>query len=332
MLLCVAIVGAQVGAMGTIFTVFLGMNPLVGIGIGCTILIVYSAFGGMRAVVVTDILQFVFLAIGLPLVLVFGAMAVAEQGSWSDLPSGHLELFTTLTPLAIVSLFLVLFFGEALIPPYLQRLMIGEPKKVARGTVLSGIFSIPFFLITGAIGLVAFMLNPALESSDFAIPYVIEQVLPLGLRGFVVAGIISVAMSSADSFLNSAAVCLTHDVVKPLRRRALSERAELMLARLVTLVGGAAAVLVAVSIEGLLDILFYAYNFWSPIILIPLVAAFFGFRTRTRVLLAAAAGGIAGNLLWSQLLPQSELDGMIVGILANGVIFFALARLDGKGK
>ena len=70
--LCAGIVGAQVGAMGLIFKVFLGIEPIWGILIGCGIVIAYSTIGGMRAVVLTDIIQFCVLAIGLPAALIFG--------------------------------------------------------------------------------------------------------------------------------------------------------------------------------------------------------------------------------------------------------------------
>ena len=57
-------------------------------------------------------------------------------------------------------MFLTMMFGEALAPPYTQRLLIGRnPKGTARGTILSGLFSIPFFIVTGMIGLTAFSLG-----------------------------------------------------------------------------------------------------------------------------------------------------------------------------
>ncbi len=68
-ILCAGIVGAQVGAMGYIFNVFTGIPQIWGITIGCGIVIAYSTLGGIKAVVVTDIVQFLILGIGLPLVL-----------------------------------------------------------------------------------------------------------------------------------------------------------------------------------------------------------------------------------------------------------------------
>lgn len=344
-IVCVAIVGAQVGAMGTVFQVFLGVEPIWGVLAGCTILIVYSTFGGMRAVVVTDLVQFALLAIGLPLVLVMGVMALGGvESTLEAIPPEHFDLFSNKTVIEFISLFFVLFMGEALVPPYLQRLMIGNPRKVAMGTILSGIFSIPFFLITGCIGLVALGLVDELTHGNLAIPTVVNQVLPIGIKGLVIAGIISISMSSADSFLNSAAVCFSHDIVKPIvKGKPLTDREELFMARIVTATGGVISVIVAMMIPGLLDILLFAYNFWAPLVLPALVAAFFGWQAPGRVFIAAAGVGLLANLLWTYsdigLSPTfglwgniDQLDGMIIGVLSNLVVLLIGLKTLGTRK
>ena len=74
-------------------------------------------------------------------------------------------------------------FGETLVPPYVQRLCIGKTAaEAARGTLLSGLFSIPFFAVTGLIGLVALAIDPALDS-NLAMPHVVVTVMPPVLKG-----------------------------------------------------------------------------------------------------------------------------------------------------
>lgn len=90
-----------------------------------------------------------------------------------------------------------MMFGEALAPPYTQRLLIGRnPKGTARGTVLSGLFSIPFFIVTGMIGFTAYALGVAKDASS-AMPDLVQAVLPLGIRGVVMAAMVSIIMSAA---------------------------------------------------------------------------------------------------------------------------------------
>ena len=330
---CSGIVGAQVGGIGYIFNVFLGIPVFWGITIGCGIVILYSTIGGMQAVVWTDVMQFIVLAFGIPLTLFMGIQyAGGIDAIQQAVPATHFSLVSEkMTLLAFISLFLTFVLGETLVPPYVQRLFIGKDSiQVARGTLLSGIFSIPFFAIAGCIGLVALTLAPDIDPNK-SLPYVVNTVLPIGLKGLVIAGIVSIVMSSADSFLNSASVAFTHDIVQPLRQERLSEKHELLLAKVVTCFAGVAAIVFAVKIKSILGILIYTYNFWSPIILVPLVAVILGVKASSRDFVAGSVAGIAGVLVWNMLLDQpGGVDGLIIGIFCNLVAFYIMRKL-GKG-
>lgn len=314
--------------MGIIFNVFLDIRPIWGILIGCGIVIVYSTVGGMRAVVLTDVVQFCVLAIGIPAVLVFG---IVKLGGFSAIkaaaPAGHFSIPAEgMTIAAFMSLFLTFLLGETLVPPYVQRLfMAKDATHTARGTMLSGIFSIPFFAITGAIGLLALTLDPKMDP-NLAMPSVIRTVLPAGVRGIVIAGIISIVMSSADSFLNGAATCCINDVVKPLRRNPMSKRSELLLAKLTNCLVGILAVVFAIMIPSVLDILIYAYNFWAPIIVVPLAAVLLGFRVTRAGFMAGTLAGAVGTLAWNYLLKTpAGIEGLAIGVFCN-LFSFVLAN------
>ncbi len=323
-ILCAGILGAQIGAIGYVTSLFLGIERFWGIILGCGIVIAYATIGGMRAVVWTDIVQFVILAVGLPLTLFFGIQGAGGIDSIvNTVPAGHLLLpAEPLAIIALVSLFLTFVFGETLVPPYLQRLLIGRnAREVARGTLYSGLFSFPFFAVTGLIGLVALVLNPEINP-NLALPYVIQQVLPPLLQGLVIAAVIAIIMSSADSFLNAAAICFSNDIVKPLKKKPLSDRAEVLTARCITLVVGILAVVFALSIESILDILIYSYNFWAPIILVPLVMAIMQKKVSKAKFMSGAGAGIASLLIWNYVLGSPYgIHGIVVGVVANFVVF-----------
>jgi len=320
-LVCTGIVGAQVGAIGYVFEVLLGISQSTGVLIGCSIVIAYVTVGGIHAVVLTDVVQFVLIAVGFILAVVFGLEAA---GGWSNIqatvPAEHLTFFGDYSPWAFLALFLTFFFGEALVPPYLQRLLIGRtPQVAATGTLWSAIFSVPFFLMTGVLGLVALTLHPTLNP-NLAIPYVIQTVLPIGIKGLVIASIISVVMSSADSFLNSASVALTHDVINPLRKKPFSDKTNLMMGKVFSALIGVMAIIFALMIKSVLDILVIAYNFWAPTILVPLVAAVFGVRSNFTTLLVSASTGIAAALTWHYA-GWFNIDGTVTGLCANLIAF-----------
>ncbi|MBN2706033.1 MAG: sodium:solute symporter family protein [Deltaproteobacteria bacterium] len=326
-LLCAGILGAQIGGMGYIFHVFLNIPIWVGILVGTGIVILYDTIGGMKAVVATDIVQFIVLVIGIPLCLYLG---IRHVGGFtvliSQLPQGHLNIFSNITSWQFLSLFLTFLLGETLVPPYVQRLFVGKDSShTAKGTLWSGLFSIPFFAVTGMIGLVALVMKPDLNP-NLSLPYVVQQVLPVGIQGFVVAGIISVVMSSADSFLNSASVAFTNDIVGPFKKEKRQGRHGLFTARIATLITGSLATLFAVKINSVLDILIYAYNFWAPIIMIPLAATLLGVCATTRTFLAGATAGISGVLIWNRFLGKpGGFDGLIIGVFCN-IIAFSLVH------
>ncbi len=334
-ILCAGILGAQIGAIGYIFNLFLGLDRVFGILIGMGIVIAYATVGGMRAVVWTDIMQFVVLVIGIPLVLFFG---LQQLGGWSvvqsSVPATHLSLPTdTKSIIALISLFLTFLLGETLVPPYLQRLLIGkEVKSVSKGTLISGLFSIPFFAMTGLVGLIALAMNPTLDA-NLAMPYVIKESLPPFLQGVVIAAIISIIMSSADSFLNSAAIAFSNDVLKPLKKTNYKIEHELKTARYTTLLVGVLAVVFALSIDSVLDILIYSYNFWAPTVLVPLAAALLGLKVSRKRFIFGSTSGILGVLIWSFILNNPfQIDGLVIGTLCNFIVFFSIDKTAQKNQ
>jgi len=107
----------------------------------------------------------------------------------------------------------------------------------------------------------------------------------------------------------------------------MSQKTELRMARGITLVVGMFSVVFAISIESVLDILIYSYNFWAPIILVPLVCAVMGAAVSRTRFLAGAAAGIAGVLIWSTWLGKPwGIDGLVIGVFANLSVFFIFDR------
>ena len=80
---------------------------------------------------------------------------------------------------------------------------------------------------------------------DRVLPYYIMQNLPNGVSGLLITAIFAAAMSSMDSGINSISTVIVNDYVKPLRRKARTEYQDVQLARILTFILGAIAVVVA---------------------------------------------------------------------------------------
>jgi SSS family solute:Na+ symporter len=321
-LVCAGIAGAQFAAFGYLLKVLTGIDASYGIILGTIIVIIYAAWGGMKSVVANDVIHFCVLIIALPLVLVWG---INHAGGFSKVmstvPVEHLSFSGTLPLITIIGLFLNFFFGETLVPPYVQRLLIGRNfKDTAKGTLWSGLLSIPFFLLVGFIGLTALTIKPDLDP-HLALPYVINTVLPVGLKGLAIAGMMAVVMSSADSFLNAAAISISHDVLKPIAKERFTPNIELWWSRLMTVIIGAMGALFALSTQSALDILLVAYNFWTPFILVPLVAGILGVRASAQAFWWGCIAGIGATCFWLIQMGETTFNGALVGICVNLLVF-----------
>lgn len=278
--LCTGVLAAQVGAMGAVFSTYTSLTSAQGILLGCGIVIIYTTFGGMHSVVLTDVVQFTVLVIMVPLSLWIGLQELGGiEVFLTKIPLEHTQIFNDeLTPALFIGLFLSFLVGESLSPPYIQRLLAGHNASItSRGVFFSALLSIPFFLVTGAIGLLALAVSPTMDANE-AMPYILKVILPIGLRGLAIAAVVSIVMSSADSFLNSAVICLIRDVAEPIFGPKLTEHPlrELSIARLLSLSIGISSVIIAMSIPNVMDILLFSYQFYAPVIVAPLVMTLLG--------------------------------------------------------
>ncbi len=329
-LVCGGILGAQVGALSAIIRVTLGINPVVGVLIAFAVLLTYATLGGMRAVVFTDTLQFLILVIGIPLTFFIGLKHV---GGWQHVvqtvPHSYLHFLSTPKEwMFFLLMFVTFMFGETLVPPYVQRLFMAKSsKETFKGTLWSGIVSIPIFLLCGGIGLVAYTYNAQLSPND-ALPVLVNNTLSVGFRGLVIAALLAIILSSAAGFLNAAAISFVNDLVKPMSRHP-GKVNFLLMARLSTLLVGLIALVFALLIHNVLDILLAAYNFWSPIILVPLLMVIFQVKAKARDFFAGSLAGIVGALLWQYGFSEPwGVSPILFGITCNGLAFWLSKRLS----
>jgi len=327
---CAGILGAQALAVGTIFNALLGTSLLVGILVGMGIVLLYSTFGGMWAVIQTDVVQFVILGVFLPVTLLIGLSRAGGPGELvASLPGEHLSFMGGWTALAFVGVFAAFLFGETLVPPYTQRAFAAkDPQASRRGYLIAGIFSFGFFFVTASIGLVALALFPD-TASDQALPTVVANLLPVGITGLVLAALLAVIMSTADSYLNSTAVVFVKDIYIPFLKPNAGDRERLVAQRILTLAVGTAAVIFALSAPSIIDALLLSYNLWAPTVVVPLVAGVvFGLRSRTAGLAAIIAGGAAMSI-WLWVLGEPfGITALIVGVAVNIAAFVIGYLLD----
>jgi SSS family solute:Na+ symporter len=188
----------------------------------------YTAAGGLAAVVYTDVLQAVVLLIGSTVMayLLFGSEQIGF--SWDRVREvTPPQMLSMIRPLSDKNLpWLGTLIGVPVLGFYfwgtnqfiVQRVLGARGVDHARwGALLGGLLKLPVLFIMVLPGTMARIAFPGLERGDQVFPTLITGLLPTGIRGLVLAGLIAAIMSSIDSTLNSASTLVTVDFFQ--RRR-----------------------------------------------------------------------------------------------------------------
>jgi len=203
----------------------------------------YTILGGMKAVLYTSVLQAPVLIIGSVVILVVG---LSKLGGW-----GELERICSLnvTPHGDTMMNMVrsaddpdfpwtgVLLGSAIIgfwywctDQYIVQRTLSAPnqKQARRGTIFAGYMKLLPVFIFLVPGMIAYALNQKgiieLKSSDAAFPTLVATLLPAGVKGIVVGGLVAALMSSLASLFNSSATLFTVDFYKKYRPLSTEKR------------------------------------------------------------------------------------------------------------
>ena len=216
----------------------------------------YTVAGGLRAVLYTDLLQTIILLIGSTAITYFGLL---ELGGFNELrvfASENVAQYSLWRPLSDPDFpWLGILIASPIVGIWywctdqyiVQRTLAAKDLKTARRGALLGAFfkiwPVMIFLVPGLIG-AALNAKGILEISidtkgniigDQVFPTMVATILPEGLRGLVVAGIIAALMSSLSSLFNSTATLFTLDIYKKIKPK-VSEQKLVLIGRMATLV------------------------------------------------------------------------------------------------
>ncbi|MBT7465082.1 MAG: sodium/solute symporter [Bacteroidetes bacterium] len=236
-------VAVTVYAGGIVFKEVLGIETFMGIdffwvgAIGLVVLTgIFTVIGGMKSVLYTSILQTPILLIGSIVILVIG---LTKLGGWNELME-ICRANVTMQGDEMTSLirsrndpdfpWTGVLLGSAIIGFWywctdqyiVQRVLSGRDQTQARrGAIFGGYMKLLPVFIFLIPGMIAYALNEKglieLSSSDAAFPTLVSQLLPIGVKGIVVGGLIAALMSSLASLFNSSAMLFTVDFYQKYR-------------------------------------------------------------------------------------------------------------------
>jgi len=323
-------VAAQMAAIGTVTNIVLGVPYETALLIGAAVTIFYSTAGGIRAVVSTDVLQFVILVVGIGIA---SAILLAQQGGFAGMAAaaspGQFHVTSTWSATRVFSLFFAFLLGETFVPPYTVRCFIARNAGQARaGVAGAGIFLLLFLPVATFILGTAAQVNPEVQQAiaaerqqildtataagqsisaadadrrayQVAFPTLVRVTFHPLFAGVMIAAIIAAVMSSADSCLSCLATVVMEDVYRRHINSAANDRQLLRVAQVTTLVSGLVGVGCAWFFSDIASILEFVYDFWAPTMVLPFLVAVFWYDSR-RVLAVVVSMfvGTTATVIW----------------------------------
>jgi SSS family transporter len=199
--------GGVLFAFGVVFESLTGQPAALGIVGGTSVIVVYTMFGGLKAVAATDVLQMAFIMIG---VFVLFFVVVDDAGGWDavaqQLPEHAYRLVPDGTTINDWFAYFQVWFSSGLIAiavvSVVQRAMAARNEQVAQNAFyIAGIGYLLFGMIPVTLGYIATATMPGVEDANAIIPLLaVEHLHPVVVAIFVGA-IISAIMSTSDSIL-----------------------------------------------------------------------------------------------------------------------------------
>lgn len=314
-------------AIGTVTEVILGLPFRLCILIGGGIVVLYSTFGGMWSLTLTDFVQFLVMTAGI--IIVLPARSIGQAGGWETLTAQLPASFFSLTAIgwdAIATYFLIYFFGIFIGQDIWQRVFTARSESVARiaGTA-AGVYCIAYGVAGAVVGMAARVILPNLANPNNAFASIVQAALPAGVRGFVLAAALAALMSTASAGLLAASTTVSQDLW-PMLRRGRSTATGVFEDRIFTMALGVVVLLISLAVSDVISALTVAYNILVGGMLIPLIGAVYWKRASSRAALACMAAGSATCIVF-MLRDGLDANSPIYYSLAAGAVSFVLVSL-----
>lgn len=296
--------------------------------------ILYVAIGGLRAVVVTDVLQFLILFAAVVIVIPLSLAKVGGAEAFlAKVPDEFFRSVSGEYTWVFVAAFLfynLFFLGGNW--AYVQRYTsVSTPRNARKVGWLFGVLYLVSPILWMLPPMIYRVYNPSLEGLEAENAYLLmcREAMPPGLLGLMLGGMIFATASSLNATLNISAGVFTNDIFKRLFPAA-SEQRLMRVARLSTVGFGAAAIVVALLIPlmgGIVNVVISVAALTGVPLYLPLIWSLFSRRIDGRAMLTVTVASLAVNAALKFVAPVAGFALDRAGEMLAGVLVPALLLL-----
>ncbi|MEO0348165.1 MAG: sodium:solute symporter family protein, partial [Pseudomonadota bacterium] len=323
--------GVQVTVFGHMAKMFFGVDEEIGAIVSIITIAIYCYYGGVKAVIMTDVIQILIIMIIFPIlcyiaVINFGGMELLL----TQVQATNLMQFTTHPKLNGYVFLALLYMIPDFDPAQFHRLIIARTGYRIKRTMLGvGVVSIMFYLIILVMSLIAAVSNQNLHGDEVVL-YTINNFAPNGVAIAGYVAIIAVVMSTIDSYLNSTGIIIVQDIIKPLTNRYIDDEEKINISKKSTLLIAVIAGVVALKANSIMSLAVQAMSIWHPVIVVPMFACLLDYKTSFEVVLKAAGVAIFTLIFWSifNLQEVTEIVAVIPAMVANLISFITFRHME----
>jgi SSS family solute:Na+ symporter len=295
-------VGAQIIATASVIRILLGWPYLTSLLVSTFVIIVYCTAGGLRAIVLTDVIQVLLIIVCMvfimpPIVFKQAGNALGGGGFgavWDALKEdASTNLMTHLSapgaigwPYVIGAIILpCILIGGVAQAAFQYQSSIESADKAFKSFIMVPFLFIPIAVMVVLMGMCGRILYntqyiPAASGGDGGDPnmvlaQLITDYLPAGLIGLLLAAILSATMSTASTCLICSVTCLTEDVIKPFFKKSLTDKGSLLLFRCSMIGTGLVTLSITLWATDILTLLTTAYSAAAAGLFIPFMCTMF---------------------------------------------------------
>lgn len=308
-------------SMGVIFEIIFGLPAWIGLSIGTLVPFLYTFRGGFKAVVVTDMIQFVFMFLGMALIFPFAIHKFGFDNLVSSLPESHMTLTGSFSWQVILAWFLIATWTLVDTSFYQRTYSVQDVKTAQRGILLATAFWFIFDFMITFTGIFAFSMMPGLDPKT-SLPVFAATVLPPVAKGIFFTGLIATVMSTLDSLTFSSAMCISKDLYQKIFK-VNDEKKLIAFNKLAIVIVVIFGLVVALSFESLIKIMYYKGSVGISGLLLPLMAGFFMKKKLTaRTAFLSMLLGAGSCIIWITLQKLEILTNSIEPLFVG--LFFSL--------
>lgn len=286
---------SQVVVIGNFFLIFFDLSYQFAAVLGTLIVLIYSVVGGFKGVVITDVVQFVFLFIASVAIFIY---AYINAGGFADIPSlvqerqldGYLSFFSNFKS----NIAYVITFGSAwMIQANIwQRISATKTSKDAKNMMILSFFAfLPLYLIVTLTGILSLSLYESMPEGGI-VPAIITDHMHPALGALMFVGITSAVMSTMDSLINTGSMVLSIDLYQERINPESTQSHMVVAGKICTLIVTVIAVVIALFIKSVLEISWIAADFIATGAFVPIILGFIWKRGNSQAALASILFGI----------------------------------------